>query len=62
MMFLRLKRLLFGGLFVLVGKNIGLFAEKNWFVEFVIGKSNIHFPGMFDAGTLCAQFDYVARI
>ena len=31
-----IERLLFGSLFVLVGNNIGLCADKNWFVEFVI--------------------------
>jgi len=33
-----------------VGKNIGPY-NMNWFVEIVIGKSNIHFSGMLDLGT-----------
>ncbi len=38
-----------------VGKNIGLYIGKNWFVEIVIGKANIHFYGMLDLGTQCKK-------
>ena len=45
-----------------VGKDIGLYGCMNWFVETVIGKLNLHFSGMLDLGTICAQFSYVVGI
>ena len=36
-----------------VVKDIGLCADKNWFVEIVFGQSNIHFHGILDLGAQC---------